>query len=238
MKITESHCNGTRNGKIPHQCAQPTQLWKWAHDARKWLVLLLHLRGNRLHSPLRQCVDWSNGSFCLCTLSPIDYRSSPSTHCKFGLDDSRFWLALLRYRHSKWPLDCPNHMWVKHLRLSDATKPNQHAVDGTIDQQLAQLLCVKVLHQEFATPNHFKNEEKKTLKIFRCFLPQWIIIQLTLTTQSSDPDAITLSLCGHQAISSTGPLCPPTSGWSGFIRPTWMKRQTFPWKLMAATKSM
>lgn len=28
----------------------------------------------------------------------------------------------------------------------------------------------------------------------------------TLTTQSSDPEAITLSLCGHQAMSNTGPL--------------------------------
>lgn len=42
----------------------------------------------------------------------------------------------------------------------------------------------------------------------------------TLTTQSSEPEAMTLSLCGHQAISSTGPLCPPTSGWSGLMRPT------------------
>lgn len=41
------------------------------------------------------------------------------------------------------------------------------------------------------------------------------------TTQSSDPLAITLSLCGHQAISSTGPLCPPTRGWSAAIRPTY-----------------
>lgn len=41
------------------------------------------------------------------------------------------------------------------------------------------------------------------------------------TTQSSDPLAMTLSLCGHQAISSTGPLCPPTRGWSAAIRPTY-----------------
>lgn len=44
---------------------------------------------------------------------------------------------------------------------------------------------------------------------------------LTFTTQSSEPDAITLSLCGHHAMSSTGPLCPPTSGWSAGMRPTW-----------------
>lgn len=43
---------------------------------------------------------------------------------------------------------------------------------------------------------------------------------LTFTTQSSDPDAMTLSLCGHHAMSSTGPLWPPTSGWSAGIRPT------------------
>lgn len=43
---------------------------------------------------------------------------------------------------------------------------------------------------------------------------------LTFTTQSSEPDAMTLSLCGHQAISRTGPLCPPTSGWSAGMRPT------------------
>jgi hypothetical protein len=46
-----------------------------------------------------------------------------------------------------------------------------------------------------------------------------------LTTQSSDPLAITLSLCGHQAISSTGPLCPPTRGWSGAIRPTYTDKE-------------
>lgn len=34
----------------------------------------------------------------------------------------------------------------------------------------------------------------------------------TLTTQSSEPEAMTLSLCGHHAISNTGPLCPPTKG--------------------------
>lgn len=31
---------------------------------------------------------------------------------------------------------------------------------------------------------------------------------------------MTLSLCGHQAISKTGPLWPPTNGWSGLMRPT------------------
>lgn len=34
----------------------------------------------------------------------------------------------------------------------------------------------------------------------------------TLTTQSSEPDAITLSLWGHHAMSKTGPLWPPTRG--------------------------
>jgi len=41
----------------------------------------------------------------------------------------------------------------------------------------------------------------------------------TFTTQSSEPLAITLSLCGHHAISNTGPLWPPTTGWSAGNRP-------------------
>lgn len=49
-------------------------------------------------------------------------------------------------------------------------------------------------------------------RIWRCLL--------TFTTQSSDPDAMTLSLCGHQAISRTGPLWPPTRAWSAGILPT------------------
>ena len=44
---------------------------------------------------------------------------------------------------------------------------------------------------------------------------------ITLAKQSSLPLAITLSLWGHQAMSSTGPLWPPTSGWSGATRPVW-----------------
>ena len=63
------------------------------------------------------------------------------------------------------------------------------------------------------------------LKIkFQIYLERpWSGTCQTLTTQSSLPDAITLSLCGHQAMSKTGPLCPPTSGWSGLILPTLKK---------------
>lgn len=46
----------------------------------------------------------------------------------------------------------------------------------------------------------------------------------TLTVQSSEALAITLSLCGHQAMSRTGPLCPATSGTSGLILPTYKKK--------------
>ena len=41
----------------------------------------------------------------------------------------------------------------------------------------------------------------------------------TLIVQSSLALAITLSLCGHHCMSSTGPLCPATRGTSAFIRP-------------------
>jgi hypothetical protein len=41
----------------------------------------------------------------------------------------------------------------------------------------------------------------------------------TLTVQSSEPLAITLSLWGHQAISRTAALCPVTNGTSRSIRP-------------------
>lgn len=42
--------------------------------------------------------------------------------------------------------------------------------------------------------------------------PGGIHLAPTMTVVSSEALAMTLSLCGHQSISSTGPVCPVTSG--------------------------
>lgn len=42
--------------------------------------------------------------------------------------------------------------------------------------------------------------------------PGSIPLAPTMTVVSSEALAMTLSLCGHQSMSSTGPVCPVTSG--------------------------
>ena len=62
------------------------------------------------------------------------------------------------------------------------------------------------------------------VKLFEAIPPSGIC--QTLTVQSSEPLAMTLSLCGHQAISKTAALCPVTKGTSRSIRPTLSRGRT------------
>lgn len=45
------------------------------------------------------------------------------------------------------------------------------------------------------------------------------VLPLTMTVVSSEALAMTLSLWGHQSMSSTGAVCPVTSGWFLSTRP-------------------
>lgn len=69
---------------------------------------------------------------------------------------------------------------------------------------------------------------RSTTGSVRVFMRPWSGICHTLTTQSSEPLAMMLSLWGHHAISRTGPLWPPTRGWSAGMRPTYEDKNKVP----------
>jgi hypothetical protein len=95
---------------------------------------------------------------------------------------------------------------------------------GQTVQHYTTVRCEFHCHTNFRISSHptlrRDNENSHNITKTNLLIPLSGICQI-FTTQSSDPLAITLSLCGHQAISSTGPLCPPTRGWSAAIRPTY-----------------
>ena len=123
-------------------------------------------------------------------------------------------MILTTEQHSKHPFTDQN---TQHIRLLGVT----HILTKLSDPAERRIFCADGCHRTRPTRRWCLRRSTIGSVMFLCRPPSGIC--QTLTRQSSEAEAMTLSLWGHHAMSRTGPLWPPTRGTSGLTRPTFSR---------------